>query len=184
MADERVAIFIDGSNFYHAIRNTYAIPVNFEHLVRFLSSGRRLLRTYYYITSVPEDKDRDEARKQQKFLNYLRSVPYFEIRYGRLERRLSECRGCKQKFEYWTEKGVDVALAVDMVRMAYSPQNSYDTAILVSGDGDFSIAVKTIKDVGKNVECAYVNRKWALQLSGECDKFIEITKEALMRAEE
>lgn len=40
-----------------------------------------------------------------------------------------------------------------MVSFAY--ENLYDTAILVSGDGDFAPAVKRVQKLGKKVENAY-----------------------------
>lgn len=49
--------------------------------------------------------------------------------------------------EYKSEKGVDVNLAVDMIRLS----DIYDICILVSGDQDFIPAVQLIKDKGKNV---------------------------------
>lgn len=47
---DRVAIFIDGSNFYHALKERYHIAsVDFDALAKKLSGpDRRLLRTYYY----------------------------------------------------------------------------------------------------------------------------------------
>lgn len=45
-----------------------------------------------------------------------------------------------------SEKGIDVALAVDMVRLAIS--GGYDTAILVSRDTDQIPALETVRDLG------------------------------------
>lgn len=61
-----------------------------------------------------------------------------------------------------------------MVRMACG--NLIDTAILVSGDGDYVAAVKMVKESGKHLEWAYFNREWGKQLSQECDRFIKIER--------
>jgi uncharacterized LabA/DUF88 family protein len=45
------------------------------------------------------------------------------------------------------EKGVDVGLAVDMVTMV----DSYDVAVLVSGDYDFAEAIRFVKGHGRHV---------------------------------
>ncbi|GIS30707.1 MAG: hypothetical protein Ct9H90mP2_10900 [Dehalococcoidia bacterium] len=45
------------------------------------------------------------------------------------------------------EKGVDVLLATDLV--LNSVKNKYDTAIIVSGDGDFFPAIEAVKKEGK-----------------------------------
>ena len=44
----------------------------------------------------------------------------------------------------------DIRLALDMFRDA--TKNKYDTALLISGDGDFVPAVEYVKIEGKNVE--------------------------------
>lgn len=48
------------------------------------------------------------------------------------------------------EKGIDVWLAVDMVRMALTDQ--FDVAILGTGDTDLQPAVEAVLDAGKRVE--------------------------------
>ena len=66
------------------------------------------------------------------------------------------------------EKGVDVKLAVDMLNFS----SIYDTAILVSGDGDFEYAIYGAKNMGKHVENAYFSSGHSDQLKQSCDKFI------------
>lgn len=57
------------------------------------------------------------------------------IRYNLFEKQLGQ------------EKAVDVALAVDMLRL----RSNYDVAILLSGDQDYVPAVRAAKDSGKHV---------------------------------
>lgn len=71
------------------------------------------------------------------------------------------------------EKGVDVNLAVDMLSGAY--QDRYDTAILVSSDGDFAPLVNEVKRRSKRVEYVYFPRttksralQQACNVSREC----------------
>ena len=47
------------------------------------------------------------------------------------------------------EKAVDIALTVDMLRMAVA--NEYDTAYLLANDGDYTPLVKEVRDIGKKV---------------------------------
>lgn len=46
------------------------------------------------------------------------------------------------------EKGVDVSLAIDLIRMTY--EQEYETAIIVSQDWDFGPAVKLAKEIAKS----------------------------------
>jgi len=48
------------------------------------------------------------------------------------------------------KKGVDIAMAVEMLSLAQ--RNVYDTAVLVTGDGDFAYAVQAVEECGKHVE--------------------------------
>ena len=70
------------------------------------------------------------------------------------------------------EKGVDIRIAVDMLQFAQ--RGVYDTAILVTGDGDFAYAVKAVKDLGKDVESACTRRGQARVLRGACDRFVDL----------
>jgi len=63
----------------------------------------------------------------------------------------------KIAFKDAIEKKVDIKIAVDIISLAY--ENAYDTALLVSGDGDFVPVVKKVKELDKNLEV------WAFRYS-------------------
>jgi len=63
----------------------------------------------------------------------------------------------KIAFKDAIEKKVDIKIAVDIISLAY--ENAYDTAVLVSGDGDFVPVVKKVKELDKNLEV------WAFRYS-------------------
>jgi uncharacterized LabA/DUF88 family protein len=166
MEKKRVMIFIDGSNFYHGLKNVVGkVNINFQKLAEKLCGERELIRIYYYNAPVKREEDEEKYRSQQKFFSALDDVPYLTIKLGRLEKR----------GDIWVEKGVDVHLAVDMLSMAV--KNLYDVAILISGDGDFASAIDAVKDLGKHVEVAYVSQTYQLKTSW--DKFIPLTSEYL-----
>ncbi|MDP6514427.1 MAG: NYN domain-containing protein, partial [SAR202 cluster bacterium] len=141
--DERIAIFIDGSNLYHSLEeNCRRYDVDFGAFSAKLAGGRPHLRTYYYNVLRDPDRNLQAYQDQQKFLTALHSTPYLEVRLG-----ASKLRG-----DVPVEKGVDIMIATDFLRMAWN--DLYDTAILVTGDGDFSYAVQAVKDLGKHVVVA------------------------------
>ena len=111
-----------------------------------------MYRTYYYNVLRDPDRNPQAYQDQQKFLSALYSTPYLEVRLGE----------AKMRGETAVEKGIDIMLATDLLRFAWN--DLYDVAILVSGDGDFSYAVKAVKDVGKHVEIAAfpANLSWDL----------------------
>lgn len=145
--EDRVALFIDGSNLYHALRNGFRRhDLNFAEFASQLCGSRRLLRTYYYNVLQDPAQWPDGYREQQEFLETLRKLPYLEVRLGVTK----VAQGVP------VEKGVDVMLATDLLYFAWN--NSYDVAILVSGDADFAYALQTVKNMGKHAEVAYFER--------------------------
>ena len=139
----RVAVFIDGSNLYHSLEeNCKRFDVDFAAFATKLCRGRPLFRTYYYNVGRDPDRNHQAYQDQQKFLTALYNTAYLDVRLG-----TSKMRG-----DVAVEKGVDIMLATDLLRLAW--ENMYDVAVLVSGDGDFAYAVKAVKDMGKHVEVA------------------------------
>lgn len=159
---ERIAIFIDGANLLHGLGQDFSrIDVDFEALTSKLINGRALTRVYYY-TALPDQRlNPDRYTKQQKFLNAIQKKPYFSVVLGRLEPRPGGI---------YVEKGVDVAMAIDLLDLAY--HNTYDCAILMTGDGDFSNAVKIVQRMGKHVENASPKSCLSHNLQQTCDKTI------------
>lgn len=181
---ERVVIFIDGSNFYHGLKKHIAkTSLDFHRFSKLLSDNRELIRTYYYNTPVTQKQGLVQYAKQQKFFSKLYSTPYLTVKLGyflEAERPTKiTCQYCSKEGEYllknWIEKGVDTKIATDMLSMAY--KNIYDTAILVSGDGDFASTIEAVKELGKHVEVAFCGSPY--HLKKVCDKFILLTKDFL-----
>lgn len=158
---ERIAIFIDGSNLYNGMReNLSNTRVNLAELVSQLKGKRSLVRTYYYNAQLTDDYDGDLRDGQQRFFESLRRIPYVTVRLGRLYRRQDGTM---------VEKGVDVAIAVESLSLAMA--DAYDHALIVSGDGDYVELVEAIKRLGKHVECAMFRNQSAGILMEHVDVF-------------
>ena len=70
MKQERVFVFIDGSNLYHGLKNHLgngkAIPIDVRKLCEILSgTGRRLVRILYYTAPVKQQENKESYRRQQ-----------------------------------------------------------------------------------------------------------------------
>jgi uncharacterized LabA/DUF88 family protein len=143
--EDRVAIFIDGSNLYHALRANFGrYDLNFAEFTRKLCGPRRMFRTYYYNVLQDPAQRAEGHREQQDFLNTLRETPYLEVRLGGTKLAPGGVP---------VEKGIDVMLVTDLLHFAWN--DLYDVAVLVSGDSDFAYALQAIKNMGKHVEVAY-----------------------------
>lgn len=166
---ERTVVFIDGGNFYNGVigLNIYFYNLDLPKFVqKIVSSSRKLIRAYYY-TVRPTDKSKKTYQTQTRFLDQLERSPYFKVRYGRLVQTSGEYR----------EKGADVFLATDMLNLAFN--NAYDTAILISGDGDFVEVINSIQNMGKQVENLAFHGRKSDNLLRVCDKFDYITEDIL-----
>jgi len=165
---ERVIIFIDGSNFYHSVKGTFDLhdnQIDFRKLIGLLKGGRLLIGVYYYNASLDRGYNEEVYWKQQKFFSELRNIPGFHVILTNM-RKIKKHDGT---FEF-SVKGDDIHLGIDMVSFAY--ENLYDTAILVSGDGDFAPAVKRVQKLGKNVENAYFHISRSSLLKQVCNSSV------------
>ncbi|HOE34124.1 MAG TPA: NYN domain-containing protein [Anaerolineaceae bacterium] len=166
---ERVTFFIDGTNLFFGLRkDLQRLDLDFPKLIQKILNGRTLSRVYYYAV-VPEhagsEADIDRRQKQLYFLDALRNLPYFEVILGRLVLHNGS----------YIEKGVDVALAVDMLDL----QSTYETAVLISGDSDFCRAVEVVKRAGKHVENATTRTLSSRELQQACDVYHLLDEEFL-----
>ena len=159
---DRICIYIDGSNLYHGLREYYKrTNIDLGKLTdRLVGPDRKLIRAYYYNAPVRGGQGTPRAKNQQRFFEGLRRIPYFDVRLGRLEPRGTT----------YVEKGVDIALAIDMYSMAV--KDIYDTAVLVSCDADFAKAVDAVRDTGKHVEVACFAKAYHLQ--GVADRVVRL----------
>ncbi|MBF8299171.1 MAG: hypothetical protein HW397_220 [Dehalococcoidia bacterium] len=160
----RVTIFIDGSNLYHSLEeNCGRADLDFSSFAKKLVGDRELHRIYYYNILQDPEKKGQAYQDQQKFLASLYTIRYLEIRLG-----TSKFRG-----DVMVEKGVDIMMATDLLQYAW--QGVYDTAILVTGDGDFIYAVQAVKNFGKYVEIAAfpANLSWDLAQVADDRHFLD-----------
>jgi len=163
--DERVMVFIDGSNLYHVLGQICGRhDLQFDKFAEKLANGRDLRRVYYYNIRQEAFEDRSNASDQDKFLASLYDTPHLEVKLGIW----------KQRGSTMVEKGVDVMLAVDLVTHAF--QDHYDTAIIVSGDADFYPALQAAKNVGKQVEVAAFDTNISSEAARVADLHIKLTK--------
>ncbi|MCL0078479.1 NYN domain-containing protein [Dehalococcoidia bacterium] len=180
---ERVMVFIDGSNFYYGLLETLGhARIDFACFCDLLcGQKRRLVHAHYYNVPVRQATDPVRYAQQQKFFHGLRSILHFSLSLGRLvdRERQEECPQCGHQYvvSYRIEKGVDVELAVHMLASAFDDQ--FDTAILVSQDGDFVPAVAEVRRLRKAVENADFTQRLPSYLSKQCSKTIPLTSDLL-----
>ncbi len=148
----RIAIFIDGSNLFYAALQL-GIEIDYAKLLVLLTQGSKLLRAFFY-TGVDRTND-----KQQGFLLWMRRNGYRLV-----------TKDVVQFPDGSKKANLDVEIAVDMLNLA----PYYDTAILVSGDGDLAYAVNTVSYKGVRVEVVSLRSMTSDTLINVADCFIDI----------
>ncbi len=195
----RAILLIDGNNWYHGLKKIGIQSTDLEYrkvAEKLLQHNRRLIEICYYVGKVFGDRMR--VRRQKNFLKVLR-LQGVKISLGRIEKHeifpkdnptarnlkniinqhrdyiradiLAELTHlCAITIPTYTEKQVDVQIAVDLLSMAQ--RDEYDTAYLLSADGDFVPAVKEAKRVGK---CVFaVSASTGRQLGSAVNDFIRL----------
>ena len=151
-------VFIDGSNLHWGIKsynedNKTNLKIDYTKFIPILVKDRTLVRTMYYCSKpVPPTQP-----GQVKFFDYLRGIG-IQV----LDKPLKTRTDRDTQQTRYVEKGVDVALATDLIGMAW--ENAYDVAVIVSGDADFAGAVSKVMSKGKNVEIASFRKSLSHEL--------------------
>lgn len=163
---KRVVSFLDGQNLYHSARETfgYTYP-NYD----VLALSRRICKERgwefhqaRFYTGVPsEADDRFWSQFWSRKLAVLgrQGVHVYSrtLRYRKRSVRLPD--GTEQSYLVGEEKGIDVRIALDIIRMAH--HRDYDVALLFSQDQDLSEVAQEIRSISREqdrwikIACAF-----------------------------
>ncbi|MGQ4649622.1 NYN domain-containing protein [Lyngbya aestuarii] len=148
----RVAVFIDGSNLLYAALQL-GIEIDYAKLLYRLVAGARLFRPFFYTGVDPKNE------KQQSFLLWMRHHGYRVITKDLVE------------FPDGSKKAdLDVEIAVDMMTLA----GLYNTAILVSGDGDLAYAANAVSYQGARLEIVSLRSMTSDSLINIADCYLDL----------
>lgn len=160
-----MAVFVDGANLYHSIKNYYKGVLDYEQLLSAAVDGRKLLRATFYIV---EKQEQDEASGTRSFVYNLNKFGY-KVRSKPLivhETFTSEGEKIISHKGDW-----DIGIIVDMVRMA----DHADTYVLISGDGDYVEAIEYLQsEKGLRVEAISAGQCTSQALLDVCDLHVDL----------
>jgi len=174
----RVALFIDGKSFHAGWRSvTGAQKIDFNLLSRWLvnEANADILFGAFYYTSVDSSVDDDAARSLQGFLSMLDNVPGFFVKKVGTKYTRNTCLSCGIDNPHTSDKALDTTITADMVRLAAN--DSFDIAILSSGNGNLAPATKALREMGKIVHVAFWgNTGLSGDLRKHCHTVIDLTE--------
>jgi uncharacterized LabA/DUF88 family protein len=148
----RVAIFIDGSNLFYAALQL-GIEIDYTKLLYRLTGQSRLLRAFFYTGVDPTNE------KQQGFLLWMRRNGYRVI-----------TKDLVQLPDGSKKANLDVEIAVDLMALV----GAYDTAIIVSGDGDLAYAADAASYRGARIEVVSLRSMTSDSLINVSDRYTDL----------
>lgn len=160
--DERLALFIDGSNLYAAAK-ALGFDIDYKLLRSEFVRRGKLVRAFYY-TALLEDQEYSPIRPLVDWLDYngftMVTKPAKEFIDSMGRRKV--------------KGNMDIELAVDAMELA----DRIDHMVLFSGDGDFRPLVAGIQRKGVRVSVVSTIRSQppmiADELRRQADNFIEL----------
>ena len=149
---ERVIVYIDGFNLYFGLRDKQwkrFLWLDIQQMsTRLLKPNQTLVSTKYFTSRIGSPKDK--ADRQNIFLEAIATVVSVEIFYGNYQVNPRVCSRCKKIDNIRNEKMTDVNIATEMLTDAFL--DKFDTAILISADGDLKTPVERIaQTAGKRI---------------------------------
>lgn len=159
---ERLALFIDGSNLYSAAR-ALGFDIDYKKLLNVFAEKGRLMRAFYY-TALTDEQEYSPIRPLVDWLDYngytMVTKPAKEYTDATGRRKI--------------KGNMDIELAIDMLEMA----DRLEHIVLFSGDGDFRRLVEAVQRRGVRVSVVSTIRSnppmVADELRRQADNFIEL----------
>jgi len=173
-------IFIDNSNIFRGSKkggpNGEPVKVDYPKLTEFLSTSAiekyDLTRVMMYC-ALDISKSPSQIRHEQGIYNEFNSYLNFDVKVFDLKIvKDKETGQVKEKYE----KGVDVALATDLLVLA--AKKAYDAAFVCAGDADFINAIEGVKDMGQQVYVASFEKSCSWKLRQAALGYISLTQNA------
>ena len=160
--DERLALFIDGSNLYAAAKSL-GFDIDYKLLrTEFMRRGK-LLRAFYY-TALLDNEEYSPIRPLVDWLNYNG----FHM-VTKTAKEYTDSQGRRK-----VKGNMDIELAVNTMELA----PHVDHIVLFSGDGDFKPLVEALQRQGVRVSVVSTIRSQppmiADELRRQADNFIEL----------
>jgi len=159
---ERIGLFIDGSNLYAAARSL-GFDIDYKRLLEVFSEQGHLIRAFYY-TALIEDQEYSPIRPLVDWLDYngytMVTKPTKEFTDAAGRRKI--------------KGNMDIELAIDAMEMA----PHLDHMVLFSGDGDFRRLVESVQRKGLKVTVVSTVKSnppmIADELRRQADYFLEL----------
>ena len=145
MPPQRVAVFVDGFNLYHAIKEegqNYLKWVSLRKLSEVFAPKPSFEIVHVFYFSALATWRPEAMVRHRRYIKALKAEGV-EVVLGSFKRKDRRCFSCKERWQAHEEKETDVNLALYLLDGAY--QNTYDRALIISADSDLTPAIRMVR---------------------------------------
>lgn len=180
----RVKVYIDGFNLYFGMRAEHGGKYKWLNVFELgnllLPAGHQLAGVEYFTSRVRNDPGM--VSRQEAYLRAVQTTPA-KVTFGNFQSDSVTCRRCGNSWPTHNEKMTDVNIAVMLLEDALA--DSFDTAILVSGDSDLVPPLRAIKRLlpNKKIIVAFPPQRQSYELRRIADSSFSIGKGKLANAQ-
>ena len=166
-------VIFDGSNFYHGVKRlspeTHLTSFNYKKFVDILTDSNANFVEYCVgeIRQDSSDKKSVKLYANQQALFYQLEKQDIEVKKGYM----------LKSDGVFHEKGVDVRIAIDIVRGAL--KNEFDRCFVISSDTDIIPSILEAKSDGKEIIYVGFSNFISRALKANCSRTVIITKQMI-----
>lgn len=152
--EKRAVAFFDGQNFFRCAKTAFNLSYpNFDAIKlaeEICLEQNWLLKQVRFYTGVPDEhKDKHWhyfwTSKTRSMLRQQAKVVTRPLRYHEVKIECSD--GSVKTHEYKVEKGIDVRIALDIIKLGQTKE--YDVCLIFSQDQDLSEVASDIRDIAR-----------------------------------
>ncbi|MGF1489784.1 MAG: NYN domain-containing protein [Prochloraceae cyanobacterium] len=147
-----ITIFIDGSHLFYAA-SLLDLKINYLRLLNYLTKGAKSFKAFFYTGFDPNDS------KQKYFCHKLNNNGYLVI-----------TKDLTQLTRKPGKSLLTLEIAVDLIKLV----PYYETAIVLSGDGNLTKAIDTVTYRGARVELVSLRTMTSEKLMNIADSYTDL----------
>lgn len=178
----RALVFIDGNNFYYRLKGITSSKEGIFKLLDFdyrgfsqnLVKDKELIEVRYYVGAVKRQNGLNREKSEKLYASQQKLIAKLQ------QQNIPTILGTliQHPDKVFHEKGVDVKIAVEMIRFAR--EDKYDIVYLLSSDTDLVPAVEEVKSFGKKVCYVGVSTGQSFGLTKVSDDTILLREEDVL----
>ncbi|MDP3934747.1 MAG: NYN domain-containing protein [Candidatus Giovannonibacteria bacterium] len=181
-AKNRALVFIDGNNFYYKLKDFTSekteilklLDFDYQGFAKNLVKDNNLVEIRYYVGAIRRQNGTNKAKSEKLYANQQKLLRKLQ------QQNIPAILGnlIQHPDKSFHEKGVDVRIAVEMIRFAR--EDKYDVAYLLSSDTDLVPAVEEVKSFNKRVCYVGVSKGQSFGLTKVSNSTILLRDEDIM----